>query len=161
MASFIQTLSQSYNLSILCLPAYHLLAMAPHAYAVSLGARAFENNQWDNRNPRSSTLKSTLQQRLSADIYARYERAEACSANGFENLPLFAAAIVLGNIARLGDDFMNMFALSVLVVRSVYSVVYVRGVNQGWAWARSLFWGVFVGLCWNVLIKASKSMAGK
>jgi hypothetical protein len=40
----------------------------------------------DNRNPRSSDLKAKVKDRLSPEEFAKYERAEACHANGMENL---------------------------------------------------------------------------
>jgi hypothetical protein len=40
----------------------------------------------DNRNPRSSDLKAKLKDRLGPETFAKYERAEACHANGMENL---------------------------------------------------------------------------
>lgn len=40
----------------------------------------------DNRNPRSSDLKAKIKNRLGKEEFAKYERAEACHANGMENL---------------------------------------------------------------------------
>jgi hypothetical protein len=44
------------------------------------------SNIKDNRNPRSSDLKTKLRERLGPKTFAKYERAEACHANGMENL---------------------------------------------------------------------------
>ena len=40
----------------------------------------------ENRNPRSSDLKAKIKNRLGKEEFAKYERAEACHANGMENL---------------------------------------------------------------------------
>jgi len=39
---------------------------------------------WDNRSPRSNDMKAELKKRLPAETYAKYERMEACHANGME-----------------------------------------------------------------------------
>lgn len=79
MPSFLNT----HNLSILAIPAYYVLSVLPHSYALNV-ATGGQITKWDNRNPRSSTLKSKLKDRLSAEEFAKYERLEACHANGME-----------------------------------------------------------------------------
>jgi hypothetical protein len=82
MPSFFDT----YNPSILAIPALHILSILPHGLALQV-ATGGKLLQWDNRNPRSTAMKGKLRERLSEEDYALYERAEACSANGLENLP--------------------------------------------------------------------------
>lgn len=90
----------TYNPSILAIPAFYILSVFPHSYALYAATQGKLSN-WDNRNPRSTDMKAKLKDRLDAETYAKYERAEACHANGMENLPLFATAVVLGNMAGL------------------------------------------------------------
>lgn len=49
-------------------------------------------------------------------------RTEAAQQNIFENIGLYAAAIVAGNVARLGTSHMNKIALGYLVSRFLYVV---------------------------------------
>jgi uncharacterized MAPEG superfamily protein len=91
---------KSYNLSILAIPAYHILALAPHAYSISLCSAA-DREAWDNTNSRGTNQKSRLNSILSPEDYATYERAEAAHANAMENLPLFASTIIVANAAGL------------------------------------------------------------
>ncbi|KAL1791970.1 hypothetical protein ACET3X_009721 [Alternaria dauci] len=72
-----------YNASVLAIPAYFMLSFLPHALAVNV-ATVGNVLTWDNRNPRSSDVKAQLKQRLPAASYAKYERMEACHANGME-----------------------------------------------------------------------------
>lgn len=96
------SLLQTYNPSILAIPAYYIrtyfqclrmratltlytsvVSLLPHGYAVHVATQG-NLSTWDNRNPRSSDLKSKLKQRLPAETFAKYERLEACHANGME-----------------------------------------------------------------------------
>jgi uncharacterized MAPEG superfamily protein len=116
-----------YNPSILAIPAFHLLAVFPHGYALYVATQGKPEN-WDNRNPRSPEMKNGIKKRLDADTYAKYERLESCHANAMENLPLFATAVILGNMAGLrkeGLGGMTGFAASFLAVRLAYMAVYI------------------------------------
>jgi hypothetical protein len=79
MPSFFDT----YNASILAIPAYYILSILPHSYAINVATQG-ELSKWDNRNPRSSSMKTKLKERLPADTFTKYERLEACHANSME-----------------------------------------------------------------------------
>ncbi|KAF2866790.1 hypothetical protein BDV95DRAFT_631590 [Massariosphaeria phaeospora] len=160
MTSFID----AYNLSILAVPAYYMLSIWPHLYAIEVASQG-KLLEWDNRNPRSSELKSKLKDGLDADSYAKYERAEACHANGMENLPLFATAVILGNMAGLkreGLSGLTGFAGLFLATRLVYTSVYLTHRTQGLTVVRTGLWAAGTGLCLRVIVKAANALgAGK
>ncbi|KAF2182214.1 hypothetical protein K469DRAFT_712825 [Zopfia rhizophila CBS 207.26] len=156
MPSFFDT----YSPSILAIPAYYILSVFPHSYALNIATNG-KVLKWDNRNPRSTTLKSRLKDKLDAETFAQYERAEACHANGMENLPLFAAAIILGNMVGLkkeGFGGMTGFAGTFLAVRLAYTAVYLTHKTQGPTVLRSGLWVAGVGLCFRVLFKAARAL---
>jgi uncharacterized MAPEG superfamily protein len=127
------------NPSILAIPALHLLSILPHSYALNVATQG-NLMKWDNRNPRSTTMKAKLKDRLDAESFAFYERLEACHANGMENLPLFATAVILGNMAGIKKDGlggMTGFAATFLAVRIAYTAVYLANKTQGLTLARS------------------------
>jgi hypothetical protein len=78
-----QSILDTHNLSILAIPAYYILSLLPHGYALNVATQG-QLIKWDNRNPRSSDLKAKLKERLPAKEFAKYERLEACHANGME-----------------------------------------------------------------------------
>jgi len=84
------------NFSILSIPAYAVLSLLPHAYALNV-ASGGDAMKWDNRCPRASDLKSRLRAQLPPDAFTLYERSEAASANCYENQPIFFASIILGH----------------------------------------------------------------
>lgn len=159
MSSFLD----SYNLSILALPAYYLLSIVPHAYAITLGSGG-DVSKFDNANPRSLSQKDRFKQSLSPELYARYERAEAAHHNSFESMPLFVAATLAGNMAGLkreGWDGMDGFAGAFLAVRALYAALYVNHTTQGASYVRSSLWAAGMALCVRVLVKSAKAMSGK
>jgi hypothetical protein len=79
MPSFLDT----YNPSLLAIPAYYILSVLPHSYSLYVATQG-NLKKWDNRNPRSTDLRAKLKKRLPAETFAQYERLEACHANGME-----------------------------------------------------------------------------
>ncbi|ORY13688.1 hypothetical protein BCR34DRAFT_480590 [Clohesyomyces aquaticus] len=150
----------AYNTSILAIPAYHVLSFLPHAYAAWVATKG-NLVKWDNRNPRSTELHATLKEKLDAETYARYERAEACHANGMENLPLFATTVILGNLAGLKKDGlhgMTGFVSIYLGLRLAYTGVYLSTDTQGPTYIRSGIWIASVVLCFRVIADAAKKL---
>ncbi|KAH7080442.1 hypothetical protein BKA63DRAFT_488201 [Paraphoma chrysanthemicola] len=158
MPSFLDT----YNPSILAIPAYYILSVLPHSYAINVASQG-QLTKWDNRNPRSTDLKAKLKERLPAAEFAKYERLEACHANGMENLPLFATAVVLGNLAGLkkqGLDGLNGFAAMYLAIRVLYTGVYATHETQGLTAARSGLWMAGFALCFRTIFQAARALGG-
>ncbi|KAB2577520.1 hypothetical protein DIS24_g3734 [Lasiodiplodia hormozganensis] len=156
------SLMENLNFSILAIPAYHALAVFPHLAAVLYATNGRVNTVWDNRNPRSEVLKSAIAKRVDASKYAVYERLEAAHANSMENMPIFIAAVVLGNMAGLhkveGSDGMTWFTGAFLLVRAAYILVYALNDTQPKSYARSLLYDIGVGLCWRTLFKAAAKL---
>lgn len=152
MASFLET----YDPSILSIPAYFFLAMFPHGWAINVASQG-RISTWDNRNPRNTDLKAKLKARLPAETYAKYERLEACHANSMESFPLFIAAIVLGNVAGLKKEELTSFAAWFLVVRVAYMLVYASMKTKGPTLVRTGIWYVGVGLCIKTIVQAAKA----
>ncbi|KAL6706502.1 hypothetical protein ACN47E_005441 [Coniothyrium glycines] len=149
-----------YDLSVLAIPAFYVLSMAPHIFAIRTATQG-NMSRWDNRNPRSTTMKAKLQKQLSPDVFARYERYESCHKNGLESLPLFVSAVVLGNLAGLKRDEMSTFAASFLAVRLLYTVVYTTHTTQGMGGLRTGIWYVGSILCFRTIIRAAGALGSR
>jgi len=157
--SHLQTTS-AWNYSILAIPAYYVLATLPHSYAVYLAAQG-RLSDYDNRHPRADKHKQNVQAKLGEEGYARYERAEAAHANLLENLPLFASAVIVGNLAgfkREGWSGLHGFAASYIALRALYAFVYINNRTQPLSFLRTGLWAASVGLCVNVFVKAANAL---
>lgn len=92
------------------------------------------------------------------DAYAKYERSEAAHANGMENLPLFATAMILGNIANLPQDELTKTAGTYLALRALYFINYIMTKKQEYTVIRTGLWVGSVALCLRTMIQAAKAM---
>lgn len=57
-------------------------------------------------------------------------RAEGAQQNGFENIGLFAAAVVIGNVAKLDNWTLNSLSFGYLASRVLYNVIYIGGTTD-------------------------------
>ena len=95
------------NYSFYAIPAFYVLNLVPQVYGATILKNANNGNS-DHANPR--THPNTLKKNTPKEIYGRFERAQAAHNNGFENLPLIAAAVICGNMARLDPSTLNTVA---------------------------------------------------
>ena len=146
------------NYSAFAIPIYHLISLLPHAYAIQLIRRA-NNGRWNNSNPRSSDWHTLLQKSVPARVFARYERAEAAHKNCMENLSLFSAAVIMGNVARLEPSRLNGVTAAYLLARVAYMLVYVNVESKRWSFLRTGIYTVSVALCFALMIPAALALA--
>ena len=67
-------------------------------------------------------------------------RALRCYQNGVENLPAFAAALLVAIVAGASASLVNMLAIGHLALRVIYSGVYYAGIGKPAGGARSLLY---------------------
>jgi uncharacterized MAPEG superfamily protein len=151
-------LFKNYNISILAIPAYYIMAVLPHFYAVNV-VKKNDPTKWDNSRPRSQSMKEELKTKLSAEEYGRYERAEAASANAVENLPLFASAVIVANAAGMtkdGQAGLDAFVGAWFAIRAAHSLSYIYISDSKMSYLRSALWIASLGLCFKVFGQAAR-----
>ncbi|KAI0480953.1 hypothetical protein GGR56DRAFT_672008 [Xylariaceae sp. FL0804] len=128
----------------------YFTALLPRFYNLAGPGKKY----FDPQNPR--TFSGRLEHvELEKTAKLRAQRAEACSANAFEGLPLYAAGLVAGNAAGVPAATMNMLSVGYLAVRVVYSWVYIWGQeNRKVAPMRTLSWLTGTGLIMTMFVKA-------
>ncbi|KUJ07310.1 uncharacterized protein LY89DRAFT_789773 [Mollisia scopiformis] len=146
------------NLSFFGVPMYWTLCMIPHGYAINIMKKA-NNGRWNNTSPRSSNWDASLRKSTPADIYSRYERAEAAHKNGFENLPLFVGAVLAGNIAKLDTKTLNTFVASYLASRVLYTLIYINVSKNSLSYFRTVVWLTGAVMCLGIFVKSGMAMA--
>lgn len=138
------------NISVFVIPVYWILTMLPHNYAIAIMRKA-NNGRWNNSNPRFSKWDATLRESTPAEVYGRYERAEAAHKNGMENFPVFVGAILAGNIAKLDTVTLNAFVGAYLSLRVVYTFVYISVTSHRFSLFRTMVWYVDLGAAFSKL----------
>lgn len=79
----------------------------------------------NTRAPRDFIHQITSDPALDTTTRGRLLRAEAAQANNFENLGLFAAAVVAGTAAGLSPSTVNGCSLGYLAARFAYNHIYI------------------------------------
>ncbi|CAD6566638.1 MAG: hypothetical protein TREMPRED_002875, partial [Tremellales sp. Tagirdzhanova-0007] len=74
----------------------------------------------DNVNPRISIDEMERSGKYKAETIARLRRRQSAHENGFEALPMFIAAVILGNGAGLSALWMNGISVVFFLLRCVY-----------------------------------------
>jgi len=150
-------LTQS-NYSLYAIPAFWVLILLPHVYATATIKEA-ANGRFDNHNPHGDSYKTYIKKTCPAETYTKWERAEAAHRNGFENLPLFAAAVIAGNMARLDNGVLNLCAVAFLGLRVAHTVAYVTISDRNLSFVRSGMYFLSTGCCLYLLVSAANVMA--
>ncbi|KAI5474968.1 hypothetical protein MNV49_002152 [Pseudohyphozyma bogoriensis] len=108
------------NISYYAFPAAYMLCILPHWYAIGLTKSSKDLPGFKNLSPREFIVKCRNLEKQTP-VVAKYLRAEAAQQNGFENLPIFMASIVAGNLAGLDTGLMNKLAVAYLASRAAYN----------------------------------------
>ncbi|BGP03324.1 hypothetical protein NBRC10513v2_007055 [Rhodotorula toruloides] len=143
----------AYNYSLLSVPAVWVLGISTHWHAILLSARSKEIPKFDNVAPRQFCAKVAELTKASKDA-REFLRTEAAQQNIFENIALYAAAVVVGNVARLPVSYMNKVALGVLASRLAFVICYVKTEQEKYTPLRSLAYLASTLLTLGVFVKA-------
>ncbi|KAI5247798.1 hypothetical protein E4T47_05362 [Aureobasidium subglaciale] len=149
------------DFALLAIPAFTILAVVPHAYALSTVKK---HTQWSNANGRGEGNVQHVKKALPPAVFATYERAEAAHKNSMENLPLFIGTILSGVLAEkvTRTDVGNaQFAAVFLGLRILYTLLYnqINTSSEQASHARSLTWTATVVLCFYQFYKAAVALA--
>lgn len=147
------TMSVIHNYSLYAIPVFSLLALAPHAYVV---ATITGKIGFDNAAPRGNLQRlKDKDSRLSA----RLQRAHAASDNGYENFPIIASALILGNAARLDNSLLNNFAATIIGLRVAYVAIYINHETSAVGWIRTaIYFAQYFPALW-LMTKAAQKFA--
>lgn len=148
----------SYNIPILSIIAYYVLAIYPHGHAIVVASKG-NLKQHDNTNPKSAKQNDKLKRRLNAKEFAAYERAERAHSNALENMPLYCAAIFAGLLAEQkagpGTLALNEFAIGFLLLRVLYTAFYIMTETIRVSYVRSVLYFATSGWAFYVIGRAA------
>ncbi|CZT11192.1 uncharacterized protein RAG0_15416 [Rhynchosporium agropyri] len=145
MASLFDT---TRNFSFYTIPAAWVIAFFPHPYAVSL------SKSFSNISPRTYVNGLKDDQTIDQATKDRIIRAEGAQTNGFENLGLFATAVVAGNLAGLPSATLNTLSAGYLASRILYNYIYITNTTNAAANMRSAAFLSGIGMIFTLFIKS-------
>ncbi|KAL4954742.1 hypothetical protein BDW69DRAFT_162555 [Aspergillus filifer] len=143
------------NYYIHSIAAAYGLAMVPHAYYfVKMMANA--NGVASNILPRENL--TTLKAKLPAEVWSSLAKARGAHLNAMENLPLFAAAMLAGNVAKLPASELNTLSLEYLGARLLYMAAYMGARGEAFSYVRTGLWAWSVSIPLLALVKAGNAL---
>ncbi|KAK4458044.1 hypothetical protein QBC42DRAFT_277677 [Cladorrhinum samala] len=152
MDSFIDLTST--NWSYYTIPAAFALCMLPSVYSGILAGK-----NYDLANPRNMLDTCAKDTTLDKSVLNRINRAKAASANGFETLGLYAAAVVAANSAKIDLVKLNKLTIGYIISRAAYNFVYVQlQENRRLASVRSIAWGVGIYSIISLFLSAGSAL---
>ncbi|KAJ7353335.1 hypothetical protein DFH08DRAFT_62843 [Mycena albidolilacea] len=143
-------------LSMYSIPAVWLTAFLPVTMKTILIQKS---RGYNNLEPRQSTSRIATDKGLPSAVAARILRMEGAHLNGYENLPIWIAAVLAGHIAHLDNYTLNVASLLYIGGRIAYNYIYINQATEPQSWARS---GVYFGslsLPMYLLFKAAAKIA--
>lgn len=75
-----------------------------------------------------------------------------------EHFPVFAASMLLAQVAGVPNDKINMAGLAYTIARVLYSISYVFVTDARLALSRGIFWWASNVICIRLLWKAGKAL---
>lgn len=85
-------------------------------------------------------------------------RAEGAQTNGFENLGLFAAAILAGNFAGLPNETLNLLSGGYVASRVLYNLIYINHTTEVGAAARTVTFFTGLGFVMTLFVKSGNAI---
>lgn len=148
----------SFNIPLLSILAYYVLAIYPHGHAIMVASKG-NLKQHDNTNPKSTKHTDKMKRRLTAREFAAYERAERCHSNHLENMPLFCSAIFAGLLVeqKVGTEelALNEFAVGFVLLRILYTISYISTETIRLSYLRSVLYFLTTGWAFYVIGRAA------
>ena len=141
--------STSPNYSFQIIAGAYAFSFLPHSYYL---IKSMSTGSFSNINPRTNL--DVLKPIVSASTFSKLAKARGCHFNALEGFPLFAAAMIAGNMAGVPSREMNVLGAEYLGVRLLYNVMYMAARNEAASYLRSGVYAWSVGIPMYLLIKA-------
>ncbi|KAL3474683.1 hypothetical protein BJX99DRAFT_260110 [Aspergillus californicus] len=130
------------------------IGMIPHGYYFAR-MMANTNGLASNILPRENL--TTLKGKVSSQVWTQLAKARGAHLNAMENLPLFAVAMLAGNVAKLPTNELNILSLEYVGARLLYMVTYMGARSEAISYVRTGLWAWSVSIPIMALVKAGKA----
>ncbi|KAJ7153547.1 hypothetical protein C8R43DRAFT_1002468 [Mycena crocata] len=145
-------------LSLYSIPAVWLTAFLPVTMKTMLIQKV---KGYNNLEPRATTSRIGTDKGLPPAIAARILRMEGAHLNGYENFPIWVAAVLAGNIAGLDSYTLNVVSLFYIAGRITYNYIYFNQATEFQSWVRSGVYFSTLSLPMYIIFKSAAKMAAQ
>ncbi|KAJ6630099.1 hypothetical protein B0H10DRAFT_1984961 [Mycena sp. CBHHK59/15] len=143
-------------LSLYSIPAVWLTAFLPGTLKFLLVERV---KGYNNLEPRGNTSRIVEDRAISPAVAARIKRMEGAHLNGYENFPIWIAAILAANFAGLDNRTLNVVSLSYICGRTMYNYIYFNQATEFQSWVRTAVYFGTLSLPMYLLFKSAAKIA--
>ncbi|KAM5442782.1 hypothetical protein MferCBS31731_002168 [Microsporum ferrugineum] len=144
-----------FNWSYHSIAAAYVLGLAPHLYFY---LKAMKTGKYSNLVPRNTL--DALRGVIPANQWDRLFRVRSIHLNAMESIPIYAATIIAGNIAKLPISELNFLAAEYLGCRVLFAALYMGTSSEIMSYARTGVWFWSLGRLLQTLIKAGNAVSG-
>ncbi|KAJ3474323.1 hypothetical protein NLG97_g9898 [Lecanicillium saksenae] len=149
------------SLAIGSLPLTLLVSALPHWYTIYKAEANKVQGGWANENPRSFVArlnaKAASGKKLS-DLESMILRGQAAQQNGFEWWAVWAAAVILGTLAKVPQEQMTKYTVIHVACRLVYNYLYVTTSRRSLSYLRTLVFQVSIYPAIAIFFKAASAL---
>ncbi|UZJ54282.1 hypothetical protein CBS101457_003602 [Exobasidium rhododendri] len=149
------------NLSVFSLPITLFIAALPHWYTIYIAESNKIQGGWSNENPRAFVARLNSKAASGKKLNATEEmilRGQSAQQNGFEWFPVWAAAVILGNMAKLPKDSLNTMTLIHLALRLLYYYIYVTVGDRKTSYIRTAVFQIGLIPAITIMFKAAHAL---
>lgn len=143
------------NVSLYILPLVWMMCSLLHLFALCTYTLSTGKTVGCGQ-PRNLAQIADSDPALTSYTRGRILRAEAAAKDVGHGAPMFAVAILAGNLVGLSPASLNLFSLAYLVTRTMYVVAYVACETPGGVLVRSILSLSGQGLIWTIFVAAGK-----
>ncbi|KAK8141842.1 hypothetical protein MY1884_006713 [Beauveria asiatica] len=149
------------SLAIGSLPLTLLISALPHWYTIYKAEVNKVQGGWSNECPRSFSArlnsKAASGHRLT-DLEGLILRGQAAQQNGFEWWAVWAAAVILGTLAKLPQEDMTRYTVIHVACRLVYNILYLTTAKRSRSYLRTIVFQFSIYPSIAIFFKAASAL---
>ncbi|PWN35446.1 uncharacterized protein FA14DRAFT_160590 [Meira miltonrushii] len=161
--SFVQdVISGKANMAIGSLPLTLLLAAIPHWHTIYIAESKKVQGGWANENPRAWVARLNSKAASGKKLTETEEyilRGQSAQQNGFEWFPVWAAAVILGTLAKLPKEQMDRYTVIHIAARIIYYYLYLAMGKRGGSYLRTAIFQVSIFPAVAIFFQSARALA--
>ncbi|KAJ8515492.1 hypothetical protein ONZ45_g7104 [Pleurotus djamor] len=109
--------------------------------------------------PRGNVERTKSKSGVPPETLAKIARMEGAHQNGYENFPLWIAAVLTANFAGIDNYTLNVASLAYFTLRILYNHIYINHNTFGGGWLRTLVYFTALPIPLWLLVKSANKVA--
>ncbi|KZV97390.1 hypothetical protein EXIGLDRAFT_642316 [Exidia glandulosa HHB12029] len=139
-------------LSLFSIPVVWMVGFAP----TRLRVKMFRDTiGWNNLEPRTNLERLEKDPKVDKAFLLRLVRLEGAHQNGLEALPLWASAVIAGNMVGMNNRTLNIYSALFVGGRVLFNYIYVAQKTKAHSYVRCVVWATTTGISLYMLVQSA------